>query len=84
MRLLLCLLFQLGDKQTKSSWAKSKSTIGLWQQFALLLQLLMCGCICTVFLLAVTNIFLRCTHFKFGSHYGEYVDAASEMTENPG
>lgn len=55
--------------------------LGLWHYFALLLQLLTWASICSVFLLAATNTFLRFIHFKFGSHYGEYVDAASEMTQ---
>ncbi|KAF9243594.1 hypothetical protein DTO013E5_7100 [Penicillium roqueforti] len=34
-----------------------------------------------VFLLAATNTFLRVIHFKFGSHYGEYVNTESEGTQ---
>lgn len=32
----------------------------------------------SVFLIAATNTFIRFVHFEFGSHYGEYIDAASE------
>lgn len=33
---------------------------------------------CSVFLIAATNTFIRFVHFEFGSHYEEYLDAASE------
>ena len=54
--------------------------LGFWHYFALLLQLLMWASICSIFL-AATNTFLRFIHFKFGSYYGDYVDAVSEMIQ---
>lgn len=63
------------------SGPRSNLLLGLWYWFALLLQLLTCASICSVFLLAATNTFLHFIDFKFGSYYGEYFDATNEMSQ---
>jgi len=35
----------------------------------------------SVFLIAAINTFLRFLHFRFGSHYEEYLDCISEQTQ---